>query len=59
MTIGAIGFYVESMEVNSEYERLIKCGAKSVHEPISRPYGLHEAVVADPEGNIIKLVCGI
>lgn len=44
-------------EVNQEYERLIQAGAKSVCAPISQPYGLHEAVVADPEGHLIEIVC--
>lgn len=31
----------------------------AMEEPISQPYGLHEAVVADPEGNLIEIVAGI
>ena len=44
-------------EVNAEYKRLIRAGARHVHGPISQPYGLYEAVVADPEGNRIEFVC--
>ena len=53
------GSFSSVKEVNAEYERLIKAGAKHVHGPISQPYGLHEAVVADPEGNQIEFVCEI
>lgn len=53
------GSFSSVEEVNAEYERLIKAGAKHIHEPISQPYGLHEAVVADPEGNLIEFCCEI
>lgn len=46
-------------EVDKEFERLVKAGATPIKEPISQPYGLREAVVADPEGNLIEIVAGI
>lgn len=53
------GHFTSIEQVNAEYERLIKAGAKHIHGPISQPYGLHEAVVADPEGNLIEFCCEI
>jgi catechol 2,3-dioxygenase-like lactoylglutathione lyase family enzyme len=46
-------------EVDKEFERMVKAGATPVKEPFSQPYGLREAVVADPEGNLIEIVAGI
>ena len=46
-------------EVNREYARYIQCGATEVQKPIAKPYGIYESFVADPEGNLIELNCGI
>lgn len=46
-------------EVNREYARYIKCGATEVIKPAAKPYGIYESFVADPEGNLIELNCGI
>lgn len=43
-------------DVDVEYERLTKAGAKPISRPVSKPYGLREAYVADPEGNLIEIV---
>lgn len=43
-------------DVDIEYERLTKAGAKPVSKPDTKPYGLREAYVADPEGNLIEIV---
>lgn len=43
-------------DVDMEYERLIRAGAKPVSKPDTKPYGLREAYVADPEGNLIEIV---
>ena len=52
-----ISFNVQKYEdVDKEYERLVKAGAIPVSKPISKPYGLREAYVADPEGNLIEVV---
>ncbi|WP_339317575.1 phosphotransferase [Paenibacillus sp. FSL R10-2734] len=55
-----VSFGVPSPEdVDKEFDRLVKAGATPIKEPISQPYGLREAVVADPEGNLIEIVAGI
>lgn len=55
-----VSFGVPSpQEVDKEFERLVKAGATPIKEPISQPYGLREAVVADPEGNLLEIVAGI
>ncbi|NLK96348.1 MAG: VOC family protein [Clostridiales bacterium] len=46
-------------EVDREYNRYIQCGAKEIQKPIARVYGIYESFVADPEGNLIELNCGI
>ncbi|QOR36102.1 VOC family protein [Clostridium sp. 'deep sea'] len=52
-----ISFNVQKYEdVDKEYERLVKAGATPVSKPISMPYGLREAYVADPEGNLVEIV---
>ena len=43
-------------DVDMEYERLTKAGAKPISKPDTKPYGLREAYVADPEGNLIEIV---
>lgn len=43
-------------DVDKQYQRLIEAGAKAIKAPISKPYGLREAYVADPEGNLIEIV---
>ena len=46
-------------EVEREFARYIENGVVEVQNPIARPYGLYESLVADPEGNLIELNCSI
>lgn len=46
-------------EVDREYERLIEAGAEAVSAPVTQHYGLREAYVADPEGNLIEFVASV
>lgn len=52
-----ISFGVPKYEdVDIEFERITKAGARPVSRPDTKPYGLREAYVADPEGNLIEIV---
>lgn len=51
-----MGFGVPTyQDVDIEYERLIKAGAKAITPPVTTPWGHRDAYVADPEGNIIVI----
>lgn len=55
-----ISFGVTSpKDVDKEFERLVKAGAVPIKEPISQPYDLREAIVSDPEGNLLEIVATI
>lgn len=43
-------------DVDKEYARLVNAGAKPVIDPNTKLYGLREAYIADPEGNLIEIV---
>lgn len=42
-------------DVDSEFVRMVKAGAKLVMEPKDMPWGQRSAVVADPDGNFIEI----
>lgn len=43
-------------DVDAEYERLLKLGAKfPTGEPITYPFGIRNFYVADPEGNLLEI----
>lgn len=42
-------------DVDEEYERLLKAGAKAVYKPTTEPYGLRVCYISDPEGNLIEI----
>lgn len=42
-------------DVDSEYDRAVSMGAKSVMEPTTEPWGQRTCYVADPEGNLIEI----
>ena len=51
-----IALYVDTFEeVDKEYGRIIKQGAKSVMEPTTEPWGQRTCYIADPEGNLIEI----
>jgi PhnB protein len=45
----AIHLYVPNAD--AVYERALRAGATSTHEPVDQPYGDHEASIKDPFGN--------
>lgn len=51
-----IALYVDTFEeVDKNYQEVISCGARSVLEPITEPWGQRTCYIADPEGNLIEI----
>lgn len=44
-----------SGDADREYARIIAAGARSIYAPRDEPWGMHSAMIADPEGNIIEI----
>ena len=42
-------------DVDPEFERVVKAGAKPIYAPRDEPWGMRSCMVADPEGNIIEI----
>ena len=41
--------------VDKEFERVVKMGAKPVFSPRNEPWGMRSSFVTDPEGNLIEI----
>ena len=51
-----IALYVDTFdEVDTEFSRITKMGAKAVMPPRTMPWGQRTCYVADPEGNLIEI----
>lgn len=51
-----MALYVDTYEeVDMQYENAIACGATSLLEPTTEPWGQRTCFIADPEGNIIEI----
>ena len=42
-------------DVDLEFARVVKAGAKPVMEPKDAPWGQRSSVIADPDGNLIEI----
>lgn len=42
-------------DVDKEFERVVKLGAKPVLSPRTEPWGMRSSFVTDPEGNLIEI----
>ncbi len=42
-------------DVDPEFERVVKAGAKPIYVPRTEPWHMRSSMVADPEGNIIEI----
>jgi lactoylglutathione lyase len=42
-------------DVDFEFERLVKAGAKEIMKPRDMPWGQRSSVSADPDGNLIEI----
>ena len=44
-----------SADVDREFERIVKAGARPIYAPRDEPWGMRSSMVADPEGNILEI----
>lgn len=44
-----------SADADREFERIVQAGAGVIYAPRDEPWGMHSAMVTDPEGNIIEI----
>jgi lactoylglutathione lyase len=42
-------------DVDKEFQRVVKLGAKPIFNPRNEPWGMRSSFVADPEGNLIEI----
>ena len=42
-------------DVDREFERVVKMGAKPVFGPRNEPWGMRSSFITDPEGNLIEI----
>ena len=42
-------------DVDCEFERVVKAGAKAIMKPRDMPWGQRSSVIADPDGNLIEI----
>jgi lactoylglutathione lyase len=42
-------------DVDREFERVVKMGAKPIFSPRNEPWGMRSSFVTDPEGNLIEI----
>lgn len=45
----------EFPDVDVEFERVVKLGAKPIFGPRNEPWGMRSSFVTDPEGNLIEI----
>lgn len=51
-----MALYVDTYEeVDLQYKNAIACGAASLLEPTTEPWGQRTCFIADPEGNVIEI----
>jgi lactoylglutathione lyase len=42
-------------DVDPEFDRVVKSGARPVYAPRLEPWGMRSSMIADPEGNLIEI----
>jgi catechol 2,3-dioxygenase-like lactoylglutathione lyase family enzyme len=47
--------FATSADVDREFARVVRAGGKCIYEPRDEPWGMHSAMIADPEGNLIEI----
>jgi len=52
----ALQLWLQVRDVRVEYDRLVAAGVTALREPVTEPWGLIEAWIADPDGVRIVLV---
>jgi lactoylglutathione lyase len=44
-----------SADADLEFRRVVRAGARVIYDPRNEPWGMHSAMIADPEGNMIEI----
>ncbi len=44
-----------SADVDREFERIVRTGARVLYAPRDEPWGMRSSMITDPEGNIIEI----
>ena len=44
-----------SEDADREFERITGADARVIYAPRDEPWGMHSAMIADPEGNLIEI----
>ena len=44
-----------SADVDAEFARVVRAGARPVYAPRDEPWGMRSSMVTDPEGNLIEI----
>jgi lactoylglutathione lyase len=44
-----------SADVDREFERIVRAGARVLYDPRDEPWGMRSSMITDPEGNIIEI----
>jgi len=44
-----------SVDVDREFQRIVKAGALPVYAPRIEPWGMYSSMITDPEGNIVEI----
>ena len=44
-----------SADADREFERVVRAGARVIYAPRDEPWGMHSAMIADPEGNLVEI----
>ena len=44
-----------SADVDREFERIVKAGARTIYAPRDEPWGMRSSMIADSEGNMIEI----
>jgi predicted enzyme related to lactoylglutathione lyase len=44
-----------SADADREFKRVVEAGGRAIYAPRDEPWGMHSAMIADPEGNMIEI----
>ena len=49
------GVHFHTDDLDATFEKLVSSGAEIVQEPTEQPYGVRDAALRDPSGNLIRI----
>ncbi len=44
-----------SADADRKFERVVQAGVRVIYAPRDEPWGMHSAMIADPEGNLVEI----